>query len=87
VKLIDTLQTLTAYRVATERAIRQARAVAANPTTPPPVAQEMTALADELQATLDSGRLVSVTLLALDELKDLALSGKSIVGHQAADLF
>ena len=37
-KLIDTLQTLTAYRVATERAIRQARAVAANPLTPPPVA-------------------------------------------------
>ena len=86
-KLIDTLQTLTALRVAMEQGIRKARAVAANPLTPPPTSAEMTALADELQATLDSGRLVSVTLLALDELKDLALTGRSIVGHQAADLF
>lgn len=86
-KLIDTLQTLTALRVAIEQGIRKARAVAANPLTPPAVAAEMTALADELQAVLDGGRLVSVTMLALDELKDLALSGRSIVGHQAADLF
>lgn len=86
-RLPDLLQALTYLQEAGKRAVADLRrAAAAIADKDPSTAAQLNRVADSIEDTLNSTDFTAITATALDELKALVLSGKSVVTHQLTDI-
>lgn len=83
----DLAGVLTAARAAIQRAIDALRAQAARPEITDEMRNALNRLIAKLEALTEDTDYTRVLTTVMDELKDLAMTGKSIVTHHPTDTF
>ena len=84
--LPDLLQSITVARTAMARLIADLRKVAAQSDGIPEVRDRALALAATLEQAMNDTDFTRITGAALDELRDLVMTGRSIVQHSPTDI-
>jgi hypothetical protein len=83
---LDIIGVLSTARAAMASASAKLKALAAS-TQLPALRQEALQAAADIDAAIASTSLTAVTGTIMDEIRDAVMTGRSVVSHQATDLF